>query len=276
MRSLRDAERRLLERAELPLTVYRRRVRSCTSRGRFGVALLSAALTTLAVPTLARADEKDAPAADTSAPAPAINGQVDLTKDTKATPAETDPNAPLPEAPPPAPYKKTLVIDASLGAMGFLGQFGKIAPPGPWMHLEVGYELLKFLMLYGEGELSFTDTSNKQDPPKTRTFALFGFGGGARLTIRFTDRFGIYAQGGLGAMKADVGNNQLGILGFRDAESLGVYIGGRLGVEWYQIDRHFALGLNGGIRTAQGFARSGASTDTPLALDGGVALRYAF
>ncbi|MDF2693988.1 MAG: hypothetical protein K0S65_2371 [Labilithrix sp.] len=224
--------------------------------------------------TFAYADEP-APATTPAPEAQVPATQVDLTKDTKA-PADGDLTAPPPEAPPPPPYKKTLVLDSSIGAIGFLGEFGKVAPPGPWMHLQLGYELLRWLMLYGEGELAFTDTSNRQDPPKTRVFALFGFGGGARFTIRFTDRFGIYAQGGLGMMKADVPTNALGILGFRDAESLGVYLGARLGVEWFQLDRHFALGLNAGFRTAQGFAKLGAGTDSPLALDGGLSLRYAF
>ncbi|HVH42853.1 MAG TPA: hypothetical protein VM925_10940 [Labilithrix sp.] len=236
------------------------RARACAS---ISTALLLAA-------QVVHADEP-APS-DTQAPAAA---QVDLTKDTKA-PAADDVNAPPPEAPPAAPYKKTLVLDSSIGAIGFLGEFGKVAPPGPWMHVQLGYELLQWLMVYGEGELAFTDTSNKLDPPNTRAFAMFGFGGGARFTIRFTDRFGIYAQGGLGMLKADVPTNALGILGFRDAESLDVYLGARLGVEWFQIDRHFALGVNAGIRTAQGFAKIGAGTDTPLALDGGLSLRYAF
>jgi hypothetical protein len=196
----------------------------------------------------------DPNATPASTPTPPITGQVDLTKDTKPAGAE----------------------DPTVGAIAFLGQFGKVAPPGPWMHIQVGYELLKFLMVYGEGELAFTDTSRREDPPKSRVFPLFGFGGGARLTIKFTDRFGVYLQGGLGAMKADIGNNALGILGFRDAESLGLYLGARLGVEWYQIDRHFALGLNGGLRTPQGFAKTGAGSDTPLAIDGGASIRYAF
>jgi hypothetical protein len=234
------------------------------------LSLALAALLVVAAPA-ARAEEP-APPADSQAPAP---GQVDLTKDTKAKAAEELIGS-SPEAPPPLPYKKTLVLDSSIGAIGFLGEFRKISPPGPWMHLQLGYELLKWLMVYGEGELAFTDTSNKQDPPKTRAFAMFGFGGGARFTIRFTDRFGIYAQGGAGLMKADVPTNALAILGFRDAESLGVYLGARLGVEWFQIDRHFALGLNAGVRTAQGFAKLGAGTDSPLALDGGASLRYAF
>ncbi|MBX3214484.1 MAG: hypothetical protein KF850_20780 [Labilithrix sp.] len=213
--------------------------------------------------------------ADQAPPAPEapVTAQVDLTRDTQPAVAE-EPGAA--DAPPPAPYEKSLVLDATVGAIGFLGEFGKISPPGPWMHLQLGYELLKWLMLFGEGELAFTDTSNRQAPPNTRAFPMFGFGGGARFTLRFTERFGAYVQGSVGMMKADIATNALGILGFREAESLGVYAGGRLGVEWYQINRHFALGLNAGIRTAQGFAKLGAGTDSPLALDGGASLRYAF
>lgn len=211
-----------------------------------------------------------APAAPATAPTEA---QIDLSKDTRAPVDET---AAPPEAPPPPPYKKTLVLDASVGAMGFLGQFGKIAKAGPWMHVQLGYEFFRWLMAYGEGELTFTDTSNKQDPPNTRAFPIYGFGGGARFTIPFTDRFGVYAQGGPGLLRASVPTNALGIIGFRDAESFGLYLGARLGAEWYQLDRHLALGANAGIRLAQGFAQLGAGTDTPLALDGGVSIRYAF
>jgi hypothetical protein len=202
-------------------------------------------------------------------------GSIDLSKDA-AKPEAEDPNAPPPEAPPPLPYKKTFVLDSSLGAMAFFGQIGKVMPPGFWMHTQLGYELLSWLMLYGEGELAFTDTSNKLDPPKTRAFPIFGFGGGVRFTIRFNDRVGIYAQPGFGLMKCDVGRNALGLVGFSGAETLDVYFGGRLGFEWYQIDRHFALGLTVGARVAQGFAKTGAGTDTPLVGDSGVSLRYAF
>ena len=236
---------------------------------RFVAACTTTAL--LSIAPLARADEPPS-APETPPPAAA---QVDLSKDTKPGAAE-DLTTPPPEAPPPPPYKKTIVLDSSIGAIGFLGEFGKVAPPGPWMHIQLGYELLKWFMLYGEGELAFTDTSNRQAAPNTRAFPIFGFGGGARFTIRFTDRVGVYAQGGLGMMKADIATRGLGNLGFRDAESLGLYFGARLGVEWYQINRHFALGLNAGIRTAQGFAKLGAGTDSPLALDGGASLRYAF
>jgi len=204
-------------------------------------------------------------------------GDVDLEKDARPSAAlEADVAGPPPEAPPPPPYKKTLVLDSSLGALAFLGEFGKVAPPALWLRTQLGYELFKWFMLFGEGEIGFTDTSRSQDQPKTRAFPVFGFGGGARFTVRFTDRFGAYVQGSLGGMKADIRTGALRLIGHRDAEELDLYAGGRIGLEWYQIDRHFALGLQSGIRHAGGFKRLGAASDTPLAFDGGVSLRYAF
>ena len=199
--------------------------------------------------------------------------KVDLDRDVKPPP--TDANAPPPEAPPPPPYKRSLVIDSNLGAIGFLGKFGDVAPPGFWFHTQLGYEIFKWLMVLGEGEIAFTDTSNAQDPPKTRAFPIFGFGGGVRFTIHFTDRLGVFLQPSLGLMKADIAHNALSILSFRDAESFGLYAGGRLGVEWYMVDRHFALGLTSGVRLAQGFQKA-IGSDTPLALDGAASVRYAF
>ena len=98
-------------------------------------------------------------------------------------------------------FKRRTSCDA---APQFLGRFGKTAPPAPLLRTQVGYEIFKWVMLFGEGELAFTDTSKSQDPPKTRAFPIFGFGGGARFTARFTDRLGAYLQGSLGAMKADI------------------------------------------------------------------------
>ena len=222
----------------------------------------------------ARADE---PAAQPAQPStPIAPGQVDLEKDKDTQSAAlVDTPAPPPEAPPPEPYKKSLVLDSEVGALWFLGKFGKTAPAGPWMHTQLGYELFKWLMVFGEGELAFTDTSGTQDPPKTRAFPIYGFGGGARLTVRFTDRFGVYLQGSLGLMKADIRKNALDIIGFGKAESLGLYLGGRLGLEWQMIDRHFALGIASGLRDATGFKRS-IGSDTPLAFDAGASIRYAF
>lgn len=232
-------------------------------RKRHAVVVLGALATTLVAST-ARAEEQTVIS-------------VDLEKDQKKeVPAEAA-DAPPPEAPPPPPYKKTLVLDSSIGAMGFFGEFGKVAPPGPYFRTQLGYELLKWFMLFGEGELAFTDTSVREAPPRTRAFAIYGAGGGARFTARFGERIGVYAQASVGMMKADVGKNALGNLGFRDAESLDTYLAGRLGFEWYQLDRHFALGVTVSARLAQGFGITRVGTsDTPLLGDAALSLRYAF
>ena len=205
---------------------------------------------------------------------------VDLEKDKKPASAEaatTDANAPPPEAPPPEPYKKTVVLDSAVGALGFFGEFGKVAPPGPYFRTQLGYEFLRWLMVFAEGQLGFTDTSVREPPPRTRAFPFYGFGGGIRFTLRFGERIGIYAQPSVGFMQADVAKNALGNLGFRDAESFGTYLAGRLGFEWYQLDRHFALGITVGAGLAQGFGITRVGTsDTPLLGDAAVSLRYAF
>ena len=239
------------------------------------LSLAAGSLAFAAMPRTALAEEPPvvAPAGPVITPT-----SVDLEKDTQSSALNGEVAEAPAESPPPPPYKSTLVIDTSLGALVFLGKFGRTAPPAPWIRTQVGYEVFKWLMAFGEGELAFTDTSGSQEPPKTRAFPIFGFGGGARFTVRFTDRLGVYLQGSVGAMKADIRTNALGIIGFKDAESLGPYLGGRLGLEWYQIDRHFALGVTTGVRDALGFKRSGAGAagDTPLVFDAGASIRYAF
>jgi hypothetical protein len=210
----------------------------------------------------------------TSSPSASASGSASAS----ATPPEADtmlPEAP-PEAPPPLPHHKGIVLDASLGMLNFVGEFRHVAPTAFWLHTQLGYELFESLMLFGEGEMAFTDTSEAQDETKSHVFPIFGFGGGARFTIHFTDRVAMFVQGQLGAMKADIGVNELGTLGFKSAEALGLYFGARLGVEWYQIDRHFALALEGGARDALGFKKQIGGADTPIMWDLGPALRYTF
>ncbi|MDB4940592.1 MAG: hypothetical protein JWP97_126 [Labilithrix sp.] len=228
---------------------------------------LQAAVTALALAVLPRA----ALAQEPGVPA----GGIDLEKDVASSALDAPVIEAPPESPPPPPYKKTLVIDSSLGAMRFLGKFGETAPLAPWIHTQIGYEIFRWLMVFGEGELAFSDTSGTQEPPKTRAFPVLGFGGGVRLTARFGPRIGVYLQGSVGAMKADIRTNALAIIGFKNAESLGLYAGGRLGVEYYMMDRHFALGLTSGLKDATGFKRT-VGSDTPLAFDAGASLRYAF
>jgi len=222
-----------------------------------------------------------AAARDASAEDAQVSGQTALdpngpVPELSATPPEPSIAAEaIPDAPPPPPLQSGVVIDASLGALGFLGEFKHVAPVAPWLHAQVGYEIFRWLMVFGEGELAFSDTSVAQDASKTRAFPMFGFGAGARVTVHATPRVALFLQPGLGLMKADVPQNAFAILGYKKAESLGLYLGGRVGVEWYQVDRHLALGLAFGVRDATGFART-IGSDTPLMWDGGASIRYTF
>lgn len=230
-------------------------------------------------PRAAHAQEgPSAPAPPPSPPAspeaPITANQVHLESDTSTAPTTTIPEAP-PEAPPPLPRHKGFVTEGGLGGMGFFGQFRHVAPTAPWLHLQFGYEFFRWLMVFAEGELGYTDTSEAQDPTHSFAFAIYGFGAGLRGTVHLSDRVALFAQGSLDAMKADVPRGALQLLGYKNAESLSAAFGGRLGVEWYQMDRHLALGLAIGARDATGFAKVGKS-DAGLMADASALIRYTF
>ena len=184
--------------------------------------------------------------------------------------------AALDEAPPTRLRRKGLVLESTLGVLGFAGQFRHVAPPAYWLHAQLGYELLSWLMLFGEGEVAFTDTGQSQDESHTMAFPLFGFGGGARATFHASPRFAVFGQGAIDGLAAKVPHNALGILGFRNAETLAPAFGLRIGVEWYQIDRHLALSAQLGGRDASGFAKVAAASDAPIMWDAALGMRYTF
>jgi hypothetical protein len=144
------------------------------------------------------------------------------------------------------------------------------------MRTTIGYELLRWLAVLVESELAFTDTSESQDPSNARAFPIWGLGGGLRFGASLTSRLGGFIEGHVGAMAAAVPHNTLGNLGFGAAESPGAVIGGRLGVEWYQVDPHLALSIQAGTRAASSFSTRIASGDVPLMWDVTGGLRYTF
>ncbi len=190
--------------------------------------------------------------------------------------ADTTLPTPPPEAPPPRPRKKGLVLESTMGAMGFAGHFGQIVQPALFMHLQLGYELLKWLMVFGEGELAFTDTTKGEGEANSISFPIWGFGGGLRATIHPTERFAFFLQGDITGLTAYVPHDALTVLGYHDAEALNPAYGGRLGLEWYMVDRHMALTAQGGVRDATGFAELIGPTDLPLVWDAAVGFRYTF
>jgi hypothetical protein len=178
-------------------------------------------------------------------------------------------------APPPRPHHRGLVLESTLGALGFLGEFRHVAPPAYWLHAQLGYELLDWLMFLGEGEVAFTDTGESQDESHARAFPIWGCGAGARGTFRLSGRVASFVQGQFGVLAADIAHNALTVLGFREAESLKSSFGLRVGVEWFQLDRHMALLAQIGIREAQGFGKL-TTSDLPLMWDAGLGLNYTF
>jgi hypothetical protein len=235
-----------------------------------GVAL-GGPILSLAGAGVARAQGTDAPSA-TVAP----DAQIDI-----STTPEEAPAAPaagtgaFAEAPPPRPRRKGLVLESSVGVLGFAGQFAHVAPPAYWMQLQLGYEVTDWLMFFGEGELAFTGTNEQQDASQVFQFPIWGFGAGARATIHASPRVAIFVQAQLDALTADVPHDALTILGFRNAESLNPSIGARAGIEWYQVDRHVALCVEGGARDATGFAKV-TTNDFPLMWESAFAIRYVF
>jgi hypothetical protein len=160
--------------------------------------------------------------------------------------------------------------------LGFLGEFRHVAPPAYWLQGQLGFEVFRWLMVYGEAELAFTDTSESQDESHTIAVPMWGLGGGLRATVHASERIAFFGQVEVGALTAIVAHEALAVLGFRSVESLNAAFGGRLGVEWYQVDRHLALTAAAGTRYAQGFAKLLTSGDVPLLWDGSVGLRYTF
>jgi hypothetical protein len=237
-------------------------------------------ITGLAVSSAAAAQDAPAPAAPAATDTLAPDAHIDIAVQPPAptvTEAPTDVGAEgLVEAPPPRPHGKGLVLESTLGVLGFGGQFRHVAPPAFWLHGQLGYDVTNWLMLFGEGELAFTATSESQDESAAMAFPLWGFGGGARATFHPTTRFAFFLQGQVDGLAADVPHDSLAILGYRNAETPGASFGARVGVEWYQIDRHMALIAQIGGRDALGFAKVGSTGDAPIMWDAAVGLSYTF
>ena len=120
----------------------------------------------------------------------------------------------------------------------------------------------------------FLEHVDANPPPEPRAYALYGGGGGLRFTVKPTDCVGIYAQGSLGV--ARVNEDVLYIYGYRNADQWGLDDGGELGLEWYQVNPHYALALHGGMRNYQAVLGRYCSGEQALAWTGGASLRYVF
>jgi hypothetical protein len=179
------------------------------------------------------------------------------------------------ETPLPAPREHGLVVESGLGFVSQVGSLKHIAPTAPWFQVRLGYEIFDWMMPFLEADIAFANTSYATAPPPPRSYFHYGAGAGLRFTIPIGDIIGILAQGSLG-LAAVSEQNVLSIYGFPDADEPNLYVGGELGVEWYQVNPHLALAAHGGVRSYGGGLTRDRGTDPPIALLGSASLRYAF
>jgi hypothetical protein len=239
-----------------------RRIAGCIAGGHCG-ALLVAFLFSQAPSAAAAEEPAKQPLTDASLEAWLATDPAD--PDTKPDRAEL-------EAPPPPPRRHGVVIEGSVGALGHLGDMKHVSPVAPWFRLQAGYEIFDWLMAFGQGDVALANTSYAHRPPDNRSYALFGFGVGARASWQPLSALGFYLQGeaGLGSVDEDV----LSTYGYRYAGQLRPYFGGTIGVEWFQINPHYGLALYGGARDyVQTFERTYGS-NPPIVWVSGLALRY--
>lgn len=203
--------------------------------------------------------------------------EIDAWLDSRAmpkTPGDTAASADDEASPPPPPRKKGFVLESSIGVMGQLGHLKNISPTAPWFGVRFGYEPLRWLLAFAESDLFVASTSYARQPPPPRSYAFWSFGAGLRLTIKPTDRLGVYVQGSVGAGRST--EDVLELYGYEHAEELGLYESGELGVEWYQVNPHMALALHGGVRDYPRTLKRERDEQPPLTWLSGVALRYTF
>ncbi len=178
-----------------------------------------------------------------------------------------------PEAPPPPPRKHGFVLESSIGAQLQLGALNHVSRTAPWFHVGFGWEPTHWFMVLAQGDLSLASTSLANPPPDPRSYALWALGGAARFGAEPFHDFGVYAQGEVGISRAS--SDVLSTYGYKNADNIGPYFGGLVGVEWYQVSPHYALALQCGVRDYPNLARS-IGGDTAIALLGAAALRYTF
>jgi hypothetical protein len=175
---------------------------------------------------------------------------------------------------PPPPRSHGFLIESGIGALGHLGELRHVSPLSPRYYLRAGYELAPWVLFFAEGDVTFSNTSYAPQPPEPRSYALFGFGAGARLTLPLLDWLGAYLQGSAGL--ARVSEDVLATYGYSNAMTLSGYFGGLLGLQAYLPSPHLRLLLEGGIRSYPYSLDRDASQVTPLAWVAGPAIGYAF
>lgn len=166
-------------------------------------------------------------------------------------------------------YARGLFLEAQVGAIGFVGDLGKVSEAGPRLAIDVGYEFTSWLSALLQLDASFHDTKNRP-PPSATVYEMLGASAGVRFTVPFNARAALWADALLGMVWT--GGDVLHVLGFRDTVKPTLTYGGELGFDWHVLARHHSLGVLAGARMYPGLVRDEFS----LGLHGAAYLRYVF
>jgi hypothetical protein len=227
----------------------------------------------IVLPALAGA--RAAQAAEPPAERPLTTNEIEAWLEQPSGAPATDEATPGPEeAPPSPPRSHGITLESGIGAMSHIGPLSNITPTSPWFHLKAGVEPWRWLLLFAETDLAFSSTGYAHPPPPSRTYRMYGFGGGLRGTLGFSERFGGYLEASAGIAQAS--NDVLEVYGYLHATEWSPYFGGQLGLDCYPMNPHLAVSLHGGVRSYQAGLRRERSTEPSLLALGGLALRYTF
>ena len=188
-------------------------------------------------------------------------------------PLVDDAPAPNPYQPPPMrPFKRGFVIEGAVGVYAPIGRLKRYSSPGPLTRIAVGYDITRWLGVFGAGDVAYLSTDRASPPPGERAYLLWGFTGQVRLAINLGDRLRVPLRIELGAHKTD-DNGVLATYGFTSAKSFGISYGATTGLEWRALSRHFGVLLEAGLRSDDALRHS-VKAQAPLALVAVLGLHY--
>ncbi|MCB9595703.1 MAG: hypothetical protein H6719_23475 [Sandaracinaceae bacterium] len=169
-------------------------------------------------------------------------------------------------------YAHGFFVEATIGALGFVGGIGDLTNVGPWATIGIGFEIFDFLHLLLQAEGSMHNT-NAPPPPAATAFEILGGGASLRLQGNFTEAFAMWIAGQFAVMIATT--DILELYGFQDSTTIGISYGGEAGIDWHFRARHHSIGILGGVRHFPSLERTGGSSPA-LGIHGSAYLRYVF
>ena len=168
-------------------------------------------------------------------------------------------------------YAHGFFVEGNIGGLGWYGGVGRLAGPGVSMQLAFGYEIFDWLWALVGAEGSIHQTT-APPPPAPSTFEVLGGFVELRAQINFDARFAIWLGGqfGLGLATGDI----LASYGLTAAGSIAPNFGGRIGIDWHFLHRHYSVGISGGARLFPGL--NDFNGELAIGISGDVYMRYVF